>query len=284
MKKFLKVFIIVLLVLGVIGGTCFFFFRKMEEKNNTTEPLSVMLQSDSKVKFNEDMESMAAWVNSDNTDKRIDLLIKTNENLDQIIYTLATYYIQTETVINDKDISNALDDVNVSRDVLTAMMNEYKIKKESSYFNRHLGANDFYKQACSYLIKYAKLANLLNASLTVDRMADIKFNMFEIYANVVIKTFSETNATTVQNSKVVVTNSSNINVMNNHLVVLLSFVQTNGVDEFSINTNNFNKYYMACDRIAFASNLASNISTVSSSQQDSNEKIATYYFKRIYGI
>ena len=108
MKKFLKVFIIVLLVVAVIGGTCYFFFRKIEEKNNTTGSISAMLQSETKIKFSEDLYAINNIANFDGTDKRMELIITTSENLDQLVYVLATYYIESDTKINDEVISNKL--------------------------------------------------------------------------------------------------------------------------------------------------------------------------------
>jgi len=55
MKKFLKVFIIVLLVLAVIGGTVFFFFRKLEKENSNTGSIVAMLESESVINLRDDL-------------------------------------------------------------------------------------------------------------------------------------------------------------------------------------------------------------------------------------
>jgi len=283
MKKFLKVFIVVLLVLAVIGVTCYFFFKRVEEKNNTTEPLATMIYSEEKIKFNQDLSAMSNLVNSDGTDQRIQLLIKTNSNLDDIFKVVSSYYINQNTQINNEQISKALKQVKSSRNLLVSMMKEYNIKKESDYFNRHLGANDFYQETCNYLVKYATLTNLINSTLNVDRMADVKFNMFEVYTNIVISTFKETNASVVGDSGwVMVNNANNINIINTYFRMQNSYILTD-CNLFDKTISNFNKYYSISNRTKFAGDLSFNINNVSTAS-GTNEEIATYYFKLMYGI
>ena len=286
MKKFLKVFIIVLLVLGVIGVTCYFFFKKVEEKNNTTEPLATMLYSESKQNFNQSLIDMNSLVKEGSTDNRLDLIVRTNNNLDNVVKVLSSYYVAQNTQINDAQISKALNRVNSSRSLLNSMIKEYNLKvtsTSSAYFNRHTGANDFYKQACVYLINYATFANLLNSSLNVDRVSDLRFNMFEVYCNVVINAFSETNAATVgSNGLVVITNSNNINIMNAHFVINNLHIVTN-VHTFEHTIITFNEFYNMSNKVAFANDLSVNVNNVSTAS-GTNEEIATYYFKLIYGI
>ena len=283
MKKFLKVFIVVVMVLGVIGGTCFFFFRNHKEKMNTTEPLIDYFNSKGSVEFKEEMFSMSEIVNSDGKDNRLNLIIETNNKMDSIVNVLISYYINSNTQINNEEISKALNNVKSSRSLLLDMMNEYEIKSTSIYFNRHLGANDFYIQASNYLIQYANLVKLINNNVSVDKNVDAKFNLFEIYSNIVIETFSYINYQESLTSKVVVSNVSSISILNNRLIIVNSIVQTTG-GLFSKYINDFNKYYNMCDKTQFVSKLAENIGSVNSAEQNSNEKIATYYFKVIMGL
>ncbi len=286
MKKFLKVFIVVLLVLAVIGVTCYFFFKRVEEKNNTTEPLATMLYSQSNKDFNQSLITMSDWVNEDSTDNRVDLLIRTNTNLDNIVATLSSYYVAQNTQINDEEIAKALKSVNASRSLLKSMIQEYNIKVSSTssqYFNRHTGANDFYQQACVYFVNYANLANLLNSRLNVDRISDLRFNMFEVYCNVVINAFSETNAATVGSTGwVMITNANNINVLDYYFRVYNLHIMTNG-HSFDSSVNAFNYYYSISNKAVFANEIGENISNVNAAT-GTNEEIATYYFKVIYGI
>ncbi len=299
MKKFLKVFIIVILVLGVIAGTTFFFFRNLKEKNNTTSSIAAMLQSESKLKFNEGLDTLNGIANDDKSDERMELLIKTNKNLDEIIFVLATYYIDTDTKINNEAIAEKFKDVNSSRDLLIKMIDEYTIKEENAenYFNEHSGLNDFYDQCCDYLVQYATLANLLNESLNVNKSADFKFNMFNVYSNVVINTFNETeliihNANEEgEHKRVIVKNSSNIDVINGMFKIRNSYiviVKNEGLANEEVvvlnssNVNKFNEWYNKCDKTTFAKEFDNNIKNAS--KTGPKEVVSAYYLKLIYGI
>ena len=280
MKKFIKVFIIVLLVVAVVAGTAFFFFRKIEEKNNTSASIAAITNPKGTSEFYAQLDEMKDLVNSDGTDNRLDIVIETCERLDQYIFALSTYYIDTDTKINNEKIANLTNQLSASKSLMSSMVQEYNIKKESSYFDRHLGANDFYKQACSHIITSANLLKEINNNINVNKDADIKFSMFECYANVAIQTFTSTQ---VVNSKIVIKDSSNIQIMHKNVEFNGSLVETE-TSAFGSEIRSFNKYYSDCNKTEFASKLAENISSVNSVEQDSNEKIATYYFKLIYGI
>lgn len=279
MKKFLKVFIIVCLVVAAIVGTCFLFFKNLKEKENKTPPIAQLLLSESKSKFDANMAEMSTLVNSDGTDYRLDLIIKTSKNLDDIVFTLSTYSIEQNTQIDNRKIAEMYNQVQASLNLLEAMVVEYKIKSTSTYFDRHLGANDFYKQASFYLTNYAKFANLLNVSLSnVNKNVDVKFNMFEIYANVVINTFDETKD---DNWLTMVKDRSNIDAINNLFRVTNSFVNDGA---FSIKVSQFNDAYYNCNKINFAKNLNENINVVNTLNTQDKEKVATYYFKLLCNI
>ena len=281
MKKFLKVSIIVVLVVAVILGTCYFFFSRYKRKSNTTPSIVDMLQSEAVVKFKDDLAQVNSVItNSEAADTRIALVIEANNKLDQIIYTLSSYYISSNTQITNADIAHSLNAIVSSRNLLNRMMQEYMLKKESASFNKHVGANDLYVQACSYLVQSARFANLINQSLVINKEADVRFAMFEIYCNVVINTYSSSNLVTL-NRRIMVNDYSNMAKMNS----LLNIENLNLINnQYSIDNNNFIKYYNICAKDVFAKTLATNIQNVSDAEQDTNEKIATYYFKQIYGI
>ncbi len=279
MKKFLKVFIFVLLVIASVAGTCFFFFKNLKEKNNTTPSFSAILFSQEQKEFNESLALMSAVVNSDATDKRLEVVIKTQNNLDEILKVLVSYHVENNTQINNERISKAFKQFNADKALLQNMVSEYLIKKDSTYFDRHLGANDFYKQACNYLMSYAQLVNYVNMDLNLNKSVDLKFSMFEIYCNVVTTSF---NTTKINASRVMIENSANINKINDILKIENSFVVTK-VSPFESIVNEFNRYYYNSNKTEFAKNLANNILIVNSNQGN-NEQIATYYFKQIFGV
>lgn len=280
MKKFLKVFIIVILVIAAVAGTVVLFFINRDKNDSVTGSIADFVYSDDNKLFNSNLQDMNKWVNSDSTDNRVELIIKTNNMMDEIVKDLSSYHIANNTQIDNEKIFRVFNGVVAAKNLLGNMMSEYKIKKDSTYFNRHVGANDFYNQACVYLVNYAEFANYINTYLGVNRQVDLKFTMFEVYCNVVMTTF---NTTKTENSKVVVESTSNINKINQVMVVENSFIDTS-VNQFAIEISQFNSAYYTCNKVEFAKNLASNISAVSSVNQDTNEKIATYYFKQIFGI
>ena len=281
MKKFVKVFIIVLSILAVIGGTVFFFFKKVEEKNNKTGSIVAMLESEIKLQYDFDLAQINDIVDSDATDNRMDLLIQTNAKLDEIIYILATYYIDSNTELDNEKIANKVQQVNDLRKTLMRMMEEYNLKKDSEFFNKHEGVNDLYKKSCEYLIQYANLANLINNSLEhVERDADLKFNMFEIYSNIIINSF---NKTKLDGDKLVIDSNANIDLVNSVFHIENSFIVTS-VNQFSSIVNLFNESYNKCDKLSFANNLNKNIQTLQTANPRTVEEIATFYFKEIFGI
>ena len=193
MKKFLKVFIIVLLVLGAVCGTTFIFFRNYKNENNTTASICELLQSEKKMGFNDALETTSDIVDSDGTDKRMNLIVETNNMLDEIVFDLSAYHIKAQTKIKDKALTKSLNQLNESRTLLANMLEEFNIKKDSAFYDRHLGLNDLYQQSCVYLSNYASFANILNKITDVEKSSDIKFATFEVYANVVKRAFSNIN-------------------------------------------------------------------------------------------
>lgn len=283
MKKFIKIMIIVVLVLAVIGGTCYFFFQKHDEKDNTTESFATFLNSESNEKFKNNLSNISDLVNSDSTDARFEIIMETNKKLETILSVLTSYHVENETQINDEKVAQRLQVVKGKKSTILSMMAEYEKKATSSWFKRHLGANDLYIKSCEYLVETAKLSNLINNNLNVNKNVDVKFNVFEIYCNVVINTFSDVNTENKSTSNVVILDPSNINLLNDSLTISNSFVQT-GVYSFAIQFNKFNEAYASCDKNAFALNMKENIESVTTVEQETKEKIATYYFKLILGL
>ena len=283
MKKFLKIFIVMLLVLGVIGGTCYFFFLDLKKKNSTTPSVAEYLASVNKSTFDADLIRVKSIMNDNSNDKRFDLIVVTSGKLDNMMASVSSYYVSSNTQINNKEIFNSFNDVKSSRALLQNMMNEYQRKSENStYFDKTLGANDMYLQACNYLMSYAQLIRLVQESLSVNRNSCVKFNLFDVYTNVVAQTFSKTNIDQLRTAPLVVDNDANLDIMNRNIDFDgLSLKLTNPASSIA---NNFDKYYSQCSKADFALNLSSNVAIVNNANQSTNEKIATYYLKAILGL
>ena len=288
MKKFLKVFIIILSIVAVVAGTAFFFFRKLEEKNNKTGSIIELLQSEDKIKFDEDLIYVSDVLTND-SDSRLELVLKTSKKLDEITLDLSTYNIQNNTSINDKNISQKLKQVNSLRSSMSGMIVEFKIKDaNSTIFNEKEGANDLFKQSCYYLTEYANLVKMLNINSNYD---DLKFNMFELYANVVIDSFSVSNLIYDGADKTFnLDNKANIEKMNAILKIRNSRIvriSNEGLDNETVeilnssDVNKFNRFYSQSDKALFAKELSSNLTY---NNQSTVEKKAAYYLKLVFGI
>lgn len=283
MKKFLKVFIVVLLVLGVIGGTCYFFFVNLRKRNMTTSSIAAYLESESKLDFNSDLSVVRGIMNGNKGDDRFDLIVTTNNRLDSIMSVVASYYVDNNTQVVGKNITKTFNATKGAKIQLQAMMDEYVLKSSnSSYFDKALGANDLYLQACTYLLNYARTINLIQNTLQVNRNSNVKFNLFDAYTYVVLNTFDKTNIEQLRTAPLKVTSPASINVMNNYIKFDGYTIKL--ANPTSSAANNFDEYYSKCDRNNFAVYLASNIQTVSTENQETNEKMATFYLKSIFGI
>ena len=260
-------------VLSVIGGTCYFFFANLDKSRSDTGAIVEMLFSESKLKYDEELESMGS-VLKDAGDGRVEMLYQVNKNLDGVLYELATYYVDNGTSINNKDIANKFNSLDSERNSLSLMMAEYNLKKDNSdLFNIKVGANDFYLKSCSYLVRYAELIrNISNGLNGIDKVSDFKFNLFDVYTNIVIKTF---NSTLIDGNIVRVEYADSL--VESHKILGLK------TGEFSINVQHFNRHYSKCDKQKFATYFAANMNEVRGLSDD-DCKNAVYYIKVMLDI
>ncbi|MFQ6751978.1 MAG: hypothetical protein ACLRFL_00235 [Clostridia bacterium] len=283
MKKILKVIIISILVLGVIAGTCYIFYKNMKPEK---DPIVLVdyIKSEEKVKFNQGLADVD-WYLSTVGDNRLDLMLVAHDNLDSIMNSLSVYVVADGGKIMDQGVINALNNVSGARSNTQAMINEYKIKTTSPFFPMSLGANDLYEQASEYLTKYARLVIEINdyvRDLGINTESDPKFNMFDLYANIVSGAFEE--VTILDGSLSLIKDSANISLVNNHFKINGNYLDISS--PFAKATNDFNAYYSKCDKKEFAKNFANNINNVQSIVvgENTNEEIATFYYKRMCGL
>lgn len=268
MKKFLKVFIIVILVVAVIALTCFFFFKKYKEKNSTSESLVVMLEKN--VSLNTNIKAVSTILKNDNNlednvANKLDVIISTSEGLDAITYELSTYYIESETIIRNEEIAKKVNQVDATRTLLDRMIEEYKLKTTSSYFNKAEGLTDLYNQSCVYLVQYSELVSLINSNLPIDTTTDVQFTLYELYTIVVNQTFS---------SQIV--DAKNIN----KLATMFQGGKVKIINQYSINSNEFIKFFNKIDKNEFALKLADNINNTSATP-DNLYLLTAYHLSKI---
>ncbi|MBR2969920.1 MAG: hypothetical protein IKC49_02575 [Clostridia bacterium] len=282
MKKVLKIIIITVLVLGVIAGTCYIFYKNMKPEK---DPIVLVdyTKSEAKATFNQGLADVN-WYASVDGDSRFDLIITTHDNLDKIMNSLSVYVVADGGKIMDQGVINALNKVTSARSNVQKMINEYKIKTTSQFFNKSLGANDLYEQTSAYLTKYASLVIELNdyvSDLGINTEADVKYNIFDMYARITTDAFDEVDV--LDGSKSQIKDSTTIVAINNQFIMNNNFMNVKA--PFAKAINDFNEYYSKCNKTEFAKNFATNIATVQAiSPESSDEQIATFYFKKICGL
>ena len=285
MKKIVKISIICAIVAVVVGCSLFFILRKKEIKEDTTPQISSMIYGEQRALFNAEIKEMGNNLNADGTDNRVITVLEVNQNLDDIVWSLLSDYVTTETKVHNESVSESYNSLKSSQAHLMSMMKEFNKKvdidetKSVSRFNRHLGANDFFDQACYYLSKYAKFVQSLNDEVNKNKSQNVRFNIFDAYCSVVVMSFEET---TIERNWLHLKDYSSINLFN-------SMLELDGVNlivpnKTSENVNLFNKFYSDCDTNEFAKNFAKNFNSVHSANQETNEEIAMFYFKSIYNV
>lgn len=286
MKKVLnvvKVLLIIALVAGAIGGTCYFFYNYVLLNADAFNSFSTLIYGSQTTEFNAKLYEVRGY-----TDDRFDLIINTNEKLEEMAVNLNYHLVNAEDFdLDERLIEEQIDKVLENQDTAYNMMEEYLIKVDSDFFNRETGANDLYNQMSRYFVTFSDMISTINSELNktdIIKNADVKFSIIEVYSNVCIDTFS--NLVTDASGLRRVEDSENIDLVNRAINFKNGFISSSNANaNFSYLTNNFIQNYEKCDKEAFASNLAQNVSQVVSISDSSTSLVkATYYFKGVLGI
>lgn len=286
MKKVLnvvKVLLIIALVAGAIGGTCYFFYNYVLLNADAFNSFSTLIYGSQTTEFNAKLYEVRGY-----TDDRFDLIINTNEKLKEMAVNLNYHLVNAEDFdLDERLIEEQIDKVLENQDTAYNMMEEYLIKVDSDFFNRVTGANDLYNQMSRYFVTFSDMISTINSELNktdIIKNADVKFSIIEVYSNVCIDAFS--NLVTDASGLRRVEDSENIDLVNRAINFKNGFISSSNADaNFSYLTNNFIQNYEKCDKEAFASNLAQNVNQVVSISDSSTSLVkATYYFKGVLGI
>lgn len=286
MKKVLnvvKVLLIIALVAGAIGGTCYFFYNYVLLNADAFNSFSTLIYGSQTTEFNAKLYEVRGY-----TDDRFDLIINTNEKLKEMAVNLNYHLVNAEDFdLDERLIEEQIDKVLENQDTAYNMMEEYLIKVDSDFFNREKGANDLYNQMSRYFVTFSDMISTINSELNktdIIKNADVKFSIIEVYSNVCIDTFS--NLVTDASGLRRVEDSENIDLVNRAINFKNGFISSSNANaNFSYLTNNFIQNYEKCDKEVFASNLAQNVSQVVSISDSSTSLVkATYYFKGVLGI
>ena len=286
MKKVLnvvKVLLIIALVAGAIGGTCYFFYNYVLLNADAFNSFSTLIYGSQTTEFNAKLYEVRGY-----TDDRFDLIINTNEKLEEMAVNLNYHLVNAEDFdLDERLIEEQIDKVLENQDTAYNMMEEYLIKVDSDFFNREKGANDLYNQMSRYFVTFSDMISTINSELNktdIIKNADVKFSIIEVYSNVCIDAFS--NLVTDASGLRRVEDSENIDLVNRAINFKNGFISSSNANaNFSYLTNNFIQNYEKCDKEAFASNLAQNVNQVVSISDSSTSLVkATYYFKGVLGI
>lgn len=281
MKKFLKIFLIVVLVGLAIGGTCYAFYSNIEESQDAYARVNTFMNSSERTSMNNKLNNV-----SQSSSGRLSLGIEAIVTLDSITLTLNTYMISSlDYDINNNSIVERLDSAIEKREELIDDADEYLLKTNNQYFDKSKGANDVFKTLSSYVVRYADMVKYMNneikSRVIVNKYSDIKFDVIELYCLTVTNTFSNLEEV---DGLITVKNSNNFTLLNDSFYLVANMLSTT-VGYGSYLNNKFCRAFNSIDKTAFANNLYTNVSTIGEiTEASSNVDKATYYLKEILNL
>ncbi|HJD05439.1 MAG TPA: hypothetical protein IAB72_00970 [Candidatus Onthoplasma faecipullorum] len=283
MKKFFKYLVIILLVFASVGGTCYFFYRHLTRRQDSQAYISNYLYSSSRVEFNAQVEDLISA-----TGDRFVSLNTTKSNLDEILSTFNSYLINAKNYdVEENSIIERMDNYLNLQNEVSGMITSYMNRLSSPSFNPVTGANEILLQFSNMNVAFADALMYIDGELDkmeIVKNADVKFSMIDLYLNVVVTTFDNTeiNSSGVRE----ISNTDSINLINNHFRLENSMlVVPSDTTYFTSYNNNFILHYANVDKANYAENLAFNLNQVSDYNDNLSEVQKTsYYFKMIYRI
>ncbi len=289
-KKFLKYFVIVLIVGCSIGGAFYFFYANLRLNQDSFSAVNEFVYGGGKSEFDSAVSNVYGnYVNSANNDTRIQYYVDVNNQLGEIAKTLNMYFIDMDEYdLDGYTVVKYLDELLTQQDELTQMIEEYILHCDSSAFARNTGANDLVKGLYDYIVTYCRVLSTMNTEIKTKVVAgnnsDIKFDVIEIYLNICINTFSTTSYDT--SGWLRLSNTDNYSVIYNKFNLENGIIQTGTTyGNFSYLNNLFITNYENCDTAAFAKSFSTNLGLYNSISSGSSSLVkAVYYFKQIFGI
>lgn len=278
-KKFLKWFLIIILVVASVGATVFIFFKEYNKKK--VEEVNLIEVIDSQEEFNDSFDEVFQIITNAGKQDWFSDVEDTKICLDTVMSKLTNYYIKNNFKVKEKNISDSYSSMQTTRNLLMDMFDEYIDKSTSSYFPRLIGANDIYVAYANYLTKYAKFVSAVNKNI-MDRedlvvASDLKFSIVDLYARIIMNSFSKV---VVENDLKVIESDDNIDAINDDISFEYSLIESD--DNLSINAIKFVQTYNKCDKTKLAKNFTSILTTASIDAGSTNEQKAAFYFKEIF--
>lgn len=273
MKKFWKILLIVILVLGTIAGTCWIFYSKFKSERDSYLIAINYLNSAEREEFN----AMVAEASDVSQMSRFGYMVTTLNKLDEINGVLTPYLSQAEgSDVDENKIYSHYKTFVEMQSELRDMLSEYILKAQSvQTFDKNSGANPVYKKLSSYMINYSEYLFVISGELqsVFNRKEDTKFYMMEIYLNVVINTFG--NLEDVSGSLQI---KNPLNLLRANENIKFNNINTS---HFSTSATLFRQAYLKCDMKKFAENFASYY-TSANVLNGNAENDAMVYLKNIW--
>lgn len=276
MKKGLKIFIIILLVILAAVGTAVIFYKNLNKDKPKNISISTLTQVVDSAETKQKVNSVdLLYKEKVSTSTIIEEYLTTNEKLDSCVNFLCNYIIAETDNISDEEIYFRTNSVLAKQSKINRMMNEYILKAtKSSYFDREIGLTDLYNAFTTYIVEKSTLVKDLNNFIDVNKNVDITFSMLDLYSSVALNTYSN-----LINGKIV--SNESLNLMNSKFEIKNNQLSGLVVEQSSIEVNKFIEAYYKCDKLDLAKNLNSYMSTTPSNELT---KKAVDSFKLVYGI
>lgn len=274
MKKALKTIFIVILCLAVAGGTSYLFFANMTKTVSAFDSVNNFLTSTNQKDFKLDIQKVATTGGD-----RFNLFIETYDDMLQITSSLNSYLVDYHNASVETKVESRISNLQSTQNSLAYMAEEYFIKCNNSAYNKLVGANDLYEDFADYIADVAEFVQYLQTKVLPEISTaniDIKFSIFELYANVC--------KLTLRDLKVDAThNFNNLSYMNQHFTLTNNYISTaNANGDFAIDNNKFISLYNECNKAEFATNLSENVNNATSAST-TKELQASYYLSIILG-
>lgn len=296
MKKVLKFVFIIALIGACVAGTCFVFFKLFKIDKVVEVNFVQLTGSNENAIFSKKVQFIDKCVKVESgSDTRFELLLNVDNDLDEFLSVLGTYYAEEDFKFKDKDVSSEYKELEKSKALVNNIIAEYAKKCstmdidvvinknfeeiEFTIFPKDVGANDLYVAMAEYMVNYAEFVNVVNnktMSKVEKSSEDAKFYFIDAYTNATIRTFSNLNKdvvlTTAKDTKNVEYISS---ICGNKKFNLVE-------KSFEIDSINFIENYSKCDKNEFCDKLSVKVN--STTPTSSATEKALYYFNAIYGV
>lgn len=288
MKQFLKAILIVVLVSASIAGTTYFFFSRLTPEQDYFVKLNQFLVSDAHEEFNTKLGIISSFDSAESD--RFENVITTNNTLDNALNSVVDYLIVAEEHnFKNKQINQQYIDLINTKAKTERIMDEYIAKEPGIPKGDSLSvpANDVYVAFANYFVKYCNFMLKFNEELKtfkLNKNADLKFCLIEIYCNTVSNTFAEIGWGSSGGQLNVIKSPNNLKFMHQCFEKTNWFVANlNPTNEFDFVNIQFVKAFNNCNKTQFVNGLYDFVQG-NTTPADANLLQAVNCFKQVFNV